>query len=73
MCLGVPLKVLKVKEHETALVSIGDSYMEISTVFTPDVREGDYVIVHAGFSISILNRDEAEEISSLLKEVQLDS
>ncbi len=68
MCLGIPLKVVKLKENETALVSLGDSYIEINTSFTPEVKEGDYVIVHAGFSISILSQDEYEEVNSALKE-----
>mgnify|MGYP003588401009 CR=1 FL=1 len=66
MCLGIPLKVKAIKDSSTASVELGDSELEISTVFTPEVKVRDYVIVHAGFSISILTEDEAEEIKELL-------
>ncbi|NLI56894.1 HypC/HybG/HupF family hydrogenase formation chaperone [bacterium] len=71
MCLGIPLKVVKLKENDLAFVSMGESYLEISTVFTPEVKEGDYVIVHAGFSISILNKDELEEVNKALEEAKI--
>lgn len=70
MCLGVPLKVIKIVDNEKAIVSMGDSFIEINTIFTPEIKEGDYVIVHAGFSISILNEDDAKEISSILNELK---
>lgn len=70
MCLGVPLKVIKIIDSERALVSMGESYLEINTIFTPEIKEGDHVLVHAGFSISILTDEEANEVNSLL--VQLD-
>jgi len=71
MCLGIPLKVVKLKENDLALVSMGESYLEINTVFTPEVKEGDYVIVHAGFSISILNKDELKEVNKALEEAKI--
>jgi hydrogenase expression/formation protein HypC len=71
MCLGIPLKVVKIKENNEALVSMGESYIEISTIFTPDVKEGDYVIVHAGFSISILSKDELMEVNEALKDAEI--
>lgn len=71
MCLGIPLKVIKIKENDLALVSMGDSFIEISTYLTPEVKEGDYVIVHAGFSISILTNDELEEVNKALEEAEI--
>lgn len=71
MCLGIPLKVVKLKENDLALVSMGESYLEINTVFTPEVKEGDYVIVHAGFSISILSKDELKEVNKALEEAKI--
>ncbi|HQJ56520.1 MAG TPA: HypC/HybG/HupF family hydrogenase formation chaperone, partial [Caldisericia bacterium] len=59
------------KENDLAFVSMGESYLEINTVFTPEVKEGDYVIVHAGFSISILNKDELEEVNKALEEAKI--
>jgi len=71
MCLGIPLKVVKLKENDLALVSMGESYLEINTVFTPEVKVGDYVIVHAGFSISILSKDELKEVNKALEEAKI--
>lgn len=70
MCLGVPLKVIKIIDNEKAMVSMGESFLEINTIFTPEVKEGDYVIVHAGFSISILSDDDAKEINSFLNVIK---
>lgn len=68
MCLGYPLKVIKLKDNNMADVDMGGTTLEISTIFTPEVKEGDYVIVHAGFAISVLREDEAKEILELLEE-----
>ncbi len=70
MCLGVPLKIMKILDKEKAIASMGESFLEINTIFTPEVKEGDYVIVHAGFSISILTNEEAEEINSILNQLK---
>lgn len=70
MCLGVPLKIMKILDKEKAIASMGESFLEINTIFTPEVKEGDYVIVHAGFSISILSNEEVEEINSILNQLK---
>lgn len=72
MCLGVPMKIIQKKDKETAVVDMGNSKLEICTALTPEAKEGDYVIVHAGFSISILSEKEAEVLlESIRKEVQI--
>ncbi|MGC9002728.1 MAG: HypC/HybG/HupF family hydrogenase formation chaperone [Dictyoglomus sp.] len=70
MCLGVPLRIVEVKEGNIAIADMGGSTLEISIIFTPEVKVGDYVLVHAGFSISILSNEEAEEIISALGELE---
>ncbi|MGB9856982.1 MAG: HypC/HybG/HupF family hydrogenase formation chaperone [Dictyoglomaceae bacterium] len=70
MCLGVPLKVVEIKDENIALADMGGSTIEISTIFTPEVKVGDYVLVHAGFSISILTEEEAKDIFSILEEIE---
>lgn len=70
MCLGVPLKIVEIKDENTALADMGGSTLEISTIFTPEVKVGDYVIVHAGFSISILSQEEAKEILDTLEDIK---
>lgn len=70
MCLGVPLRIVEIKDENTALADMGGSTLEISTIFTPEVKVGDYVIVHAGFSISILSQEEAKEILDTLEDIK---
>lgn len=70
MCLGVPLKIIEIKDENTAIADMGGSTLEISTIFTPEVKVGDYVIVHAGFSISILSQEEAKEIFDALEDIK---
>lgn len=74
MCLGVPAKVLK-KRVAGALtyaeVDLGGVVQEVIVATDEDVREGDYVIVHAGIVISKINENELEETLRLYKEVGL--
>ena len=68
MCLGVPAKVIEVK-GDHAIVDVNGLKTEISIILTPEVKPGDYVIVHAGFAISKIDEKEAEEMLKLLNEV----
>ena len=70
MCLGVPLKIIEIKDNGTAFVEMGGSKMEISIVFTPEAKVGDYVLVHAGFAIRVLEEDHALEIRNLVAEFE---
>ncbi len=60
MCLAIPVKVVAI-DGEMAIGEVGGVQREISLVMTPDVKIGDYVIVHAGFAIQVLDRTAAEE------------
>ncbi len=66
MCLAVPGKVLK-RTGEEAMVDLQGNQLRISTVLTPEVRPGDWVLIHAGFSISQLNEQEALETWDYLR------
>jgi hydrogenase expression/formation protein HypC len=54
---------------DRAQVALGETQMEISVELLDDVREGDYLIVHAGFAIQKLSVAEAEETIRLLEEL----
>lgn len=69
MCLGVPVKIVAIKEQEKAVVSVGGSNIEISIAFTPEVKEGDWVLVHAGFALRVIDYKSALEIRELLGEM----
>jgi hydrogenase expression/formation protein HypC len=72
MCLAIPGKVVEVIDNaEPALrrgrVDFGGVRKEISLAFTPDVSEGQYVLVHAGFALNLVDEREAWRIFEELR------
>jgi len=61
MCLAIPSKILSVKTH-TAEIDVGGNTKEINITLTPEAKPGDYVLVHAGFAIQVIDEKYAEEI-----------
>ena len=63
MCLGVPGKVVAIHESDVGMtmgrVSFGGILKEVCLAYTPQARVGDYVLVHVGFAISVLDEEEA--------------
>jgi len=68
MCLAVPLKLVSANGND-AVGEVGGIQREVSVMMTPDVKVGDYVIVHAGFAIQVLDQKEAEENLELLRQI----
>jgi len=69
MCLGVPMKILS-KEGDTVIAEVDGVQKEASVMLLgEEVAVGDYVIVHAGFAISRLDEEYAEETLRLMREV----
>ncbi len=66
MCLGVPAEVLQVEADGRAEVSIGGTVRAARVDLVPDVKKGDYVLLHAGFAIQRLDAEAAQEILDLL-------
>lgn len=62
MCLAVPAKIVEL-ENQKAVVEIGGTRREASLILLPDAGLGDYVLLHAGFAISMI--DEAEALETL--------
>ena len=69
MCLAVPMKVVELIPPDNAVMESEGVSMEISVMLVADVKVGDYVIVHTGFAIEILDLEEAEKTLSLLREI----
>ena len=59
MCLAVPLEIIDLTTARKALVRRGDGSFEIDVSLLESPRVGDFVLVHAGFAIETLDRDEA--------------
>lgn len=66
MCLAVPAKVIALSPGDpltrTGRVDFGGVIKEINLAFTPEAELGDYVLVHVGFAISVLDEDEATKV-----------
>ena len=52
-----------------AEAELGGITKQVSVLFTPEVKVGDYVVMHAGYAISIMDEQEAEATFRLLEEV----
>lgn len=68
MCLAVPGKVLELNGNE-AKVDFGEGTIRPVNVSLVDVKVGQYVIVHAGFAIQVLDEKEAQESMKLWEEL----
>lgn len=68
MCLAIPALVKSV-DGLSAEVEFGEVSRQISIWLTPDVKPGEYVLLHTGYSINIIDEDEAKETLKLLEEV----
>ncbi len=61
MCLAVPMEVRAVSDNGMATVLMGGVEREISLVMTPEAQVGDYVLVHTGYAINVIDAVEAKE------------
>ena len=69
MCLAIPMQ-LKAVKGEIGLVEMGGLEREIHLDLIDSPQVGDYLIVHAGFAIEKLDREEAEKTLSMIAEIQ---
>jgi len=67
MCLGVPMKVVKI-EDDMATCEIDGVQREASLMMVDGVQLGDYVLIHAGFAIERLDVEDAEETLRALRD-----
>lgn len=70
MCLAIPMNVKEINGNMGVVESHGVR-REVGLMLMDDLKVGDWVLIHAGFAISKLNREEAEETLALLREVAL--
>ncbi len=72
MCLAIPGKVLEISQENEMLigkVAFGGIQKNIRLDWVPDVKVGEYVIVHVGFAISKMDEEEAQATLKLLEEI----
>lgn len=68
MCVAIPARIEAINDLE-AEVEVGGTKRSVGLWLTPEARVGDYVYVHAGFAISVVNEAEALETYRLLREL----
>jgi len=72
MCLALPARVAELLPDPSAMMAIvdlGGVRKEISLALTPEARVGDYVIVHVGHAVGVLDTEEAERTLALFAEM----
>jgi hydrogenase expression/formation protein HypC len=72
MCLAVPGKILSISGEDTAragVISFGGAQKEANLAFVPEAQVGDYVLVHAGFAISVVDADEAAQTLEYFRQI----
>lgn len=73
MCLAVPGKIVSINEsnpqNRTGKVDFGGIGKQVSLAFVPEATVGNYVIVHVGFALSIVDEEEAKQVFAYLKEM----
>ena len=68
MCVAIHARVKSI-EGLTADVEVGGISRKISVQLTPEVQRDDYVLVHAGFAIQVVDEQEARETMKLFEEL----
>lgn len=66
MCLAIPAKIIEMKDDRLATVDILGVTRDIGLDLTPQAGVGDFVLVHAGFAIEVVDPDYAQETIDLI-------
>lgn len=74
MCLAIPGEILKITDADPVTrsgdVSFGGVVKEVSLALVPEATVGDYVIVHAGFALNVLDEDEARTTLDYIRQIE---
>ena len=74
MCLSIPAEVISLLPDDGTLprvrVRVGDAEKDIISAYTPDVRPGEFVLLHVGFSIAVLDAEAARQTLADLAVIQ---
>ena len=68
VCLAVPAKIID-KKDQLAVVELSGVRRDVSLLLLPEAEVGDFVLIHAGFAMQIIDQEEAEKTNELLKEM----
>lgn len=75
MCLAIPGKIVEIMEDDEPAfrrgkVDFSGVKKEISLAFTPEAKAGDYVLVHVGFALNVVDEEEARKVFETLEAMQ---
>ena len=68
MCLAIPAKVKSIEGVE-AEVEVGGVSRKASIMLTPEAKVGDYVLLHTGYAINVIDEEEAQETLKIFQEI----
>lgn len=69
MCLAIPMEIIKIK-GDVGRARVEGLERDVNLQFIKNVKKGDFVIIHAGFAIEILDRKKAQETLDLFREMK---
>ncbi len=67
MCLALPAKLIE-KNGELGVVELADNRYQVNLIMTPEAKIGDYLLIHAGYAIQIVDAQSAKETWDLIEE-----
>ena len=70
MCLALPARVVALLDGDQAQIDLGGVRKTVSLALVPEAKVGDYVIVHVGHAIGLIDPDEAERTLALFAEME---
>jgi hydrogenase expression/formation protein HypC len=72
MCLAVPGKILSISGEDLlrmGKVNFGGVVKDVNLAYTPEANVGDYVVVHVGFALSVVDEAEAQQTFEYLRQI----
>ncbi|MGC9467198.1 MAG: HypC/HybG/HupF family hydrogenase formation chaperone [Anaerolineae bacterium] len=60
MCLAIPTQIKAIDDNGVALVELGGVERQVSLIMTPEAEVGDYVLIHTGYAITLMDPEEAQ-------------
>lgn len=68
MCIAIPAEIVSIEGHEGD-VDMAGVQRRVSLILTPEAKVGDYVLVHTGYAINVIDKEAAAETLKLLEEM----
>ena len=73
MCLAIPGKLMSIAGDDPIMrvgkVDFGGTRREVNLAYVPEAKIGDYVLVHVGFALNVVDEEEANKVFELLREM----